>query len=711
MLAFPNAPGVLYAFVFALLAAAPASADDAARLHAAVAVERARVPALRFQRSDFLVRPAIEAVTLSPDGRRVAWLREHGRHREVWLQPTMDGRAHRLLADTAARQLHWTRDGRWLLLESPRQLFALATAGQAGSSLVTALGDRVRRELQTVDATHPAAIIALERSPAPRQGAPAHWRLLRVDMRGRRTVLHADTHRIAGFALHPDGRLAFLSRVEGEALVIHRVAAPGGLHEVLRCGSMHRCDLLPVTGDRGELLLHGDPGGSLSRLLRLDAQRAVHTLHADPHGDADLADLVLDPISRRPLIASYRSIEAASYGLTDDTSRRVAAIARQFPQRQLRIQVGVGADAHWLVNERGSSLQGERWHLHDPRTGRFRRLLDEPPLRQLDDRPGLWLPASALARKIPVVWRASDGMRLHGFLLLPPGADPARVPLVVNVHGGPWSHAQPEYGRFSQFIVNRGYAVFEPNFRGSTGYGRDYIFAAQGDYGNGRVHRDIVDGVRHLLAQGIGDAQRVGIVGASFGGYSTLLGLTFSPELFKVGVAMVPPPEFGWNLRWTARNAEALSLSRHVPLTTVLRMLSLDIADEATMARLHAQSPLANAARLRRPLLLIAGGEDRRVAISGVIEYAARLKLLDKDVSLLIDPQAAHSSDDPLYLEASLYLLESVLQAHLGGAAPAPPRNDLRRYLDRNLRMTGHDLHMHRPSAGEAKRNPRPDSP
>src|SRR5690606_13012470 len=121
----------------------------------------------------------------------------------------------------------------------------------------------------------------------------------------------------------------------------------------------------------------------------------------------------------------------------------------------------------------------------------------------------------------------------------------------------------------------------------------------------------------------------------------------------KVGVAIVPPPDFAWDLTWVGRSSEAANLSDRIPYAAWLRMLSLDLDDSDAMARLHAQSPLTNAGRLQRPLMLGASGKDHRVAIRGVIEYAAKLKLLGKDVSLLVDPEAGHSNDDPLAKEAA----------------------------------------------------------
>ena len=672
------------------VSARAAAADD---LTAALRAERARPPAKLLPRSAFVLHEPLSSVVLSADGRQVAWLHEAGRNREVWTRPTHGGAPRRWMPHTTAERLRWSRDGRWLLLESPRQVFALAVAGQPGSGIVTTLGGVDRRILMEVDDTRPAAVIVLEATGRRTDGTPAHWSLWRIDHRGLRTPLHRDAHRIVGYALDAQGRLAYVQRVEGPALSVRRIELDGRLREVVRCTQLRRCTPLVPTADGRGLWLRGnvgDAGGpELARLIRLDADGAMRTVHGDPRGEADLDALVFDAATRQPMIASYRSTVAANHGLDADARRHVQRLDALFPGRDARIAAGSGPGARWLIELRAGDQQGSRWRLYDPVSGVATALFDARPLDARHRRPTDYIAASALARKIPVRWRASDGMPLHGFVHVPPGRDAATLPLVVAVHGGPWNHWRPEYNGISQFLVNRGYAVFEPNFRGSTGHGRAYLFAANGDFGNGRVQQDIVDGTRHLLASGIGDARRVGIVGASFGGYSTLLGLTFQPDLFKVGVAFVPPPDFAWTLRWILRNPESLALDGVVPMVEMMRMLSLDTRDPAVMARLHAQSPLANAARMDRPLLLVAGGEDRRVGIAGVIEYAARLKLAGKDVSLLVDADAGHGSREPVVREANLYLLETMLHAHLGGAAPTAPDAALHRYLALNLRLCG----------------------
>jgi dipeptidyl aminopeptidase/acylaminoacyl peptidase len=181
----------------------------------------------------------------------------------------------------------------------------------------------------------------------------------------------------------------------------------------------------------------------------------------------------------------------------------------------------------------------------------------------------------------------------------------------------------------------------------------------------------------------------VALMGHSFGGYSTLLGLTFTPDLFRVGIASAAPSDLSWALRWMS---DAEQREDEVPLHSRLRALSLDLDDAAVMAKLREQSPERNAAKLGKPLLLLAGAKDERVALKSVTHYAAQLKALGKDVSLLIDPDSGHGLDEPLAREAQLYLLERMLHRHLGGRTSDGANSELRRYLERNLLLTGEGL-------------------
>lgn len=663
-----------------LLAPRTLPAQAAESLRAAEAAQRALPRAPRLPRAAFLENRTLVAAELSPAGDAVAYLREQKDSRALWLLPTGGGNARMLVGSTQAEQMMWSRDGRWLFLRASRVLTMVGRDGRTGVRVP--LGGSERRRVIKLDPSQPAAVLLGERVAA---GKGERWRVVRMDARGRRTVLREDARWMHDVALDAAGRIVALARFEGDHDALYRVRPDGTLHEVLRLRPMERLDLLAARAD-GSLLMAGNPagtapGGDFRRVMRLDANDRLQTLHQDPRGEADLDEVVVDPRTQQPLAASYRSTVAATYGI-GDAQAVVADIVRRFPGRDIGLQAGSGASARWLVSERAATLRDPRWYLYDPRDGRLRRILDDPGITAGAPEE------AALARKLAIAYTASDGRRVHGFVLLPPGVDAAHAPLIAHVHGGPINHFRPGFDGVAQFLANRGYVVFQSNFRGSTGHGRAYTFAPDGDYGNGRVQRDIVEGVRWLLAQGIGDAARVGIVGHSFGGYSALLGLTFQPDLFKVGVAGSPPADLGWGMRWLVDAGEQGDLPDR-SLKQTLHALSLDATDPGVFARLHAQSPLANASKMRRPLLLMAGGADRTVAIRSVIDYVARLKAQGSPVTLLVEPNGGHSPVEPVPREAYLFAMESMLQRHLGGPQPEPPGPRLRAYLRENLRLAG----------------------
>ena len=660
----------------------PVPIDDAAGLRAAVA-ENAELPVpAPLPRAQLLARAQRLHAALSPDGLRLAWIAERGGRRGVWLRALPGGEPRALLAQTDADEVIWSHDGQWLLLPGARRLAAVATTGRATPVAVSDLGGALSRRFLWVDPTQPAAVLLLESPPRVGDG---RWRLLRATIGGDTTVLHEDTRQIVDVALAADGRVAWLLLADGDGHALMRIDANGTPRPVRRCEDMRRCLLIGVAPDGGAWL-HGNPDSDRVALLHVGTDGATTVLHTDPRGEADLADVAVDPDDGHPRFAAYRSTVPQLHALDAADASALARLRHHLPGAQLQVEPARGADAPWLVRERGDRLRGERLHWYDVTHDRLVALDDDEGFvfaGRSQPRPD----ATALARKRPVRWQASDRRWITGFLTLPPGRDAARAPVVAIVHGGPFNLVRPDFSNDAQLLANRGYVVLQPNFRGSTGHGRETLFAANGDFGNGRVQQDIVDGVRWLLANGIGDGDRVGIAGASFGGYSALQGVTWQPELFKVAVAGVPPTEFGRVLREYIGAGQQMLPG--IPMATTLRQLSLDPADTALAARLAEQSPVAGAATLQRPVLLLAGGTDERVPIRGVTHYAALLTLHGKDVTLFVDTGAGHVIADDRSREAYYFLMETLLHRHLGGDAPEPASAVLREHLREHLRLPG----------------------
>src|SRR5690606_29752811 len=150
------------------------------------------------------------------------------------------------------------------------------------------------------------------------------------------------------------------------------------------------------------------------------------------------------------------------------------------------------------------------------------------------------LPREFLAPMTAVRYPSSDGLEIPAYLTVPKGLEPKNLPVVVVPHGGPWARDTWGYSGLPQFLANRGYAVLQPNFRGSTGYGKRFLNAGNAQWGE-LMQDDITWGVKYLVAEGIADPERVGIMGGSYGGYATLAGLTFTPDVYAAGVSIVGP--------------------------------------------------------------------------------------------------------------------------------------------------------------------------
>ena len=262
----------------------------------------------------------------------------------------------------------------------------------------------------------------------------------------------------------------------------------------------------------------------------------------------------------------------------------------------------------------------------------------------------------------------------------------AGLPPLTMVHGGPRAAFDGGYNTLVQLLVHRGNAVFQLNLRASTGDGENYTRAPKGEFGNGRVQADIIEGVNWLVANGVGGPRRLAIMGDSCGRYSTLLALTHTLDLFQFGIAMSPPPDFEKTMRGAAGNPAGPGEG---PLGVQLIDYGVDLGDAALMKRIAATSPAANAGKVSTPLLIIAGGKDKMVSIAAITDDVATLQGAGKLVSLLVEPDEGHMPREPLTRQACVYLLQRMLHQHLGGPAVGAPSPELAKFLQQMMRANG----------------------
>ncbi|HEY2007948.1 MAG TPA: alpha/beta fold hydrolase, partial [Rhizomicrobium sp.] len=238
------------------------------------------------------------------------------------------------------------------------------------------------------------------------------------------------------------------------------------------------------------------------------------------------------------------------------------------------------------------------------------------------------LQAADLGEMKPYNYAAADGTPIHAYLTLPPGRTPKNLPTVIFPHGGPEARDGLDFDWWAQFMASRGYAVLQPNFRGSSGYGWKFVQASFGQWGTGKMQGDVSDGVKKLVADGIADPKRICIVGASYGGYAALAGATFTPDLYTCAISVAGLSDaaslMGNAARLAGANSDAVAYWRS------------RLGDKASdSAYLGAISPASHAANVRAPVLLIHCAQDLTVPVGQSILEQSALEAAHKDVQFV----------------------------------------------------------------------------
>ncbi|MBN1938714.1 MAG: S9 family peptidase [Candidatus Aminicenantes bacterium] len=259
----------------------------------------------------------------------------------------------------------------------------------------------------------------------------------------------------------------------------------------------------------------------------------------------------------------------------------------------------------------------------------------------------------------PVAFAARDGLEIPGYLTLPPGVEPKRLPLIVSLHGGPWSRDEWGFNSVNQWLANRGYAVLQVNFRGSAGFGKKFLNAGNGQWGVGTMQHDISDAVAWAVAEGIADPKRVGITGASYGGYATLAGLTFTPDLFACGVVLC-------GISNVKTFFETLPSWWGPILTRWIRRIGVDLSDETTVRRI---SPIYHAGRIKAPVLIFHGVNDPRTKFAEAEQIVKALRGLGREVEFIAFPDGGHGTWGAADTFEELARTEVFFAKHLGGRA------------------------------------------
>lgn len=298
-------------------------------------------------------------------------------------------------------------------------------------------------------------------------------------------------------------------------------------------------------------------------------------------------------------------------------------IKAHFPDERYGIADSDKAERNYLIYVGGDRTRGAYW-LYDAETDKAEKVAELAP----------WLKKEEMNEMLPVTYTTSDGLTIEAYLTLPAGLsieDAHNLPVVVNPHGGPWARDCWGYSSEAQFLSNRGYAVFQMNFRGSTGYGRRFLEASYKQWGL-KMQDDITEGVEWLIGQGIANPKRIAIYGGSYGGYAVLAGLTLTPKLYACGIDYVGV-------------SNLFTFMKTIPpyWHPMLEMMYEQVGNPDTDAeQLNATSPALHADKICVPLFIAQGANDPRVNKAESDQMVEALKKRGIEVEYMVKDNEGH---------------------------------------------------------------------
>ena len=656
---------VLYAalsltIAFSCLAAQETKPSTKSSKSAAKTVQQA--PPI-IDRELFFGNPEIAAAQLSPDGRYITFMKPWKDTRNIWVKGVDEPfSAARLLTTETKRPIggyFWTYDSRYVLFVKDNDGDENFNVYAVDPTAKPAPGAEAppSRDLTGLKGIRVALYELPKKSPDTvyiglNDRDKAWHDLYKLSIStGEKTLLRKNTDRITGWIFDLDGnlRLATRSADNGDTEIL-RVDADK-FTKIYSCNVFEACQ--PIRFQKGNKLVYMQTnkgeGNDLISLVLLDpATGDTRMVESDPLKKVDFGGAVFSEVSDELIATVYADDQYMRRYFKDKKwEADHNFIARKFPGMEL----GLGSrtlDENVLLFTTFSDTEPGVTYLYDRRT---HKIAKQYVIREK-------LPRTALSAMKVVHYPSSDGLMIPAYLTIPKGSSGKNLPLLVTPHGGPWGRDMWGYNTWAQYWSNRGYAVLQPNFRASTGYGKKFLDAGNLEWGR-MMQDDITWGVKYLVGQGIADPKHVGIMGGSYGGYATLAGVTFTPDLYAAAVDYVGPSNLATLL-------ESIPPYWEAGRKTFYKRMG-DPTTEEGKKLLHDRSPLFFADRIKTPLLVVQGANDPRVNKREANQIVIALRDRGFPVEYIVAPDEGHGFARPQNNLAMYMAAEKFLANHLGG--------------------------------------------
>lgn len=614
------------------------------------ALKNAQLPELIPLRDFFINKESSFGYQVSPDGLKLAWIAVDNRKLTIYFK-TIREKDVTVINTHSARSIYgfaWVQDSR-------RMLFLQDQAGNGNYHIY--LADSARPDQKPVDLTPfdetRAWIHQILRSN-PEHILIGHNRrdksvddLYRVNLdTGEQDLIAQNPGDVLTWISDDDGALrARIRKLENEERILEVLQySSNSWKQIISWDLEESVQFLSFTSDNKGMWLKSNVARDRIGLVRLDLETGKQSLiYEDPRVDLELVSISY--LTKEPMFAA----SFPDYPKLHFFDKEVEELAEPFLTRQpVNLYLTSSNNSETIFTVAAYTDKGGEYFLFNRNT-RQKELLNRHPISVYHD---------ALADMEPISFQSRDGLTLHGYLTRPTGTNGRMLPTVIFVHGGPWYRDYWNYQNTVQFLANRGYAVLQINFRGSTGYGRAFKEAAVGEFA-GKMNDDLNDGAQWLIDQSISDPVKIGIFGFSYGGYATLVGLTFTPDTFACGVDVS-----GMSNLVTLLESSPKYWKNQMPF---FYKYMGDPNNPADRQKMEASSPLFRLDQIKRPLLIVQGANDVIVPQRESDQIVSALRKANKAVVYILFSDEGHGISNWKNRLTFSRKLEDFLAEHLGG--------------------------------------------
>ncbi len=610
----------------------------------------------------FFGDPETASASLSPDGTYTAFLRPHDGVMNVWVKETGASfdEAEPITADERpVFGFFWSQDERYILYvqdedgDENLNVFAVDPTAERDSDTgvpearnLTPL-DGVRAQIYAVPDERPGEMfIGLN------ERDPAYHDLYLLDINtGEKELIWENEQQLGTYVFDLDANLRLTTReLDYGGTEVLRID-DGELERIYECTFEETCSPMRfhVDGERVYMNTNAGEDVDLARLTLLNVVTGEEeVIESDPEDEVDLGNAIFSPDTDKLQATAYVGDRVRIYPKDDDFAASLEKLEEQLPDGEISISSRTDDESLWVISLSRDVDPGTTY-LYDRTSGEVQELYRSRPE----------INPEQMAHMEPVRYEARDGLEIPAYLTIPQGVEPENLSVIVLPHGGPWARDFWGFNSYVQFFANRGYAVFQPNFRGSTGFGQEFLNAGNMEWGTGYMQHDITDGVQFLIDEGIADPDHVGIFGISYGGYATLAGLTFTPDLYAAGISFVGP-------------SNLITLLNSIPPYWATQREQMfrrmgDPDDPEDRERLKEQSPFFHADQITAPLMVIQGANDPRVRQAESDQIVVALRDRGYDVDYLLAEDEGHGFRDETNRIASVAAMEQFFASYLGG--------------------------------------------